>query len=137
MQDQGKTAAETMLYGIDKRYLNGSRYDDGTDLGIAYDMIRQGEVESDVRATPVRLMWAKLHDADPTLKPLRDKWHMSRYLDEATGTFMYALLSGRCPVAAQPPARNSDAWRRWLGRKIGYETAMRMAHLAPPRPRRR
>jgi len=136
MQEHSKTAAETMLYGIDKRYLNGSRYDDGTDLGIAYDMIRQGEVASDIRAVPVRLMWAKLHEANPKLNPLRDRWHMSRYLDEATGTFMCTLLFGRCPVGGEPKSRGSDAWNRWLGRRIGYETAVRMAHLAPPRPGR-
>ena len=129
MQDHGKTAAETLLYGIDKRYISSRRYDDGTDLGIAYDMIRQGEVASDIRAVPIRLMWAKLHDANAKLKPLRDKWHMSRYLDEATGTFMYTLLSGNCPVDTEPETKNTDALNRWLGRKIGYETAVRMAHL--------
>lgn len=129
MQDHSKTAAETMLYGIDKRYRDGRRYEDGTDLGIAYDMIRQGEVASDIRAVPIRLMWAKLRDANPKLKPLRDRWHMSRYLDEATGTFMYTLLSGRRPVGDEPSPKGNDAWNRWLGRKIGYETAMRMAHL--------
>ncbi len=133
MQDHGKTADESMLYGIDKRYMGGRRYDDGTDLGIAYDMVRQGEVASDIRAVPIRLMWAKLHDANPKLKALRDRWHMSRYLDEATGTFMYTLLSGRCPVDTEPKAKGSDAWNRWLGRKIGYETAWRMAHLVSPR----
>jgi hypothetical protein len=137
MQDHGKTAAETMLYGIDKRYMGGKRYDDGTDLGIAYDMIRQGEVASDIRAVPIRLMWAKLHDANPKLKPMRDSWHMSRYLDEATGTFMYTLLSGRRPVGAQPSAKGGEAWNRWLGQKIGYETAYRMAHLVSPPPNSR
>ncbi|MDP6544330.1 MAG: hypothetical protein QGH60_10085 [Phycisphaerae bacterium] len=132
MQDHGKTAAETMLYGIDKRYVGSRRYDDGTDLGIAYDMIRQGEVASDIRAVPIRLMWAKLHDANAKLKPLRDRWHMSRYLDEATGAFMYTLLSGRRPVVAEPSTKGSDAWNRWLGQKIGYETAWRMSHLTSP-----
>ena len=33
MQDHSRTAAESMLYGIDKRG------NDGTDLGIAWDMI--------------------------------------------------------------------------------------------------
>jgi len=137
MQDCGKTAAETMLYGIDKRFFGGKRYDDGTDLCIAYDMIRQGEVASDIRAVPIRLMWAKLHDANPKLKPLRDKWHMSRSLDEATGTFMYTLLSGRCPVGNEPSPRGSEPWNRWLGRRIGYQTAIRMSHLSltPPRSR--
>ena len=129
MQEGASTAAQTMPYGIDKRYMGGRRYDDGTDLGIAYDMIRQGEVKSDIRCVPIRLMWAKLHRVNPELKPLRDKWHMSRYLDEASGTFIYTLLSGRCPVGAEPDEGNRDAWNRWLGRRIGYETAWRMSHL--------
>jgi len=129
MQDHSKSAATTMLYGIDKRYLNGKSYLDGTDLGIAYDMIRQGEVASDIRAVPIRLMWAKMHDADPNLKPLGDRWHMSGYLNEATGTYMCTLLLGQCPVGDEPMDKNSNEWKRWLGRKIGCETAMRMAHL--------
>jgi hypothetical protein len=134
MQEHSKTAAETMLYGIDKRYISGRRYDDGTDLGVAYDMIRQGEIASDIRAVPIRLMWAKLHDANPKLKPLRDRWHMSRCLDEATGTFMYTLLSGKRPVSDEPPEKGTDAYTRWLGRKIGYETAIRMSHLQSTLP---
>ena len=128
MQDHAKTAATTMRYGIDKRYVKG-RYDDGTDLGIAYDMILQGEVPADIRCVPIRLMWAKMQAIDPEMKPFRDKWHMSRQLDAASGTFIYALLSGRCPVGLEPPRANQEAWRSWLGQRIGYETAWRMAHL--------
>ena len=38
-------APTTMLYGIDKRFYNGVYYNDGTDLGIAYNMIRPGTRE--------------------------------------------------------------------------------------------
>ncbi|MBT3201224.1 MAG: hypothetical protein HN350_15090 [Phycisphaerales bacterium] len=131
MQEHSKTAAVTMLYGIDKRYMGGRRYEDGTDLGIAYDMIRQGEVASDIRAVPIRLMWAKLHDLNSKSSPLRDKWHMSRNLNEAIGTYMYTLLSGQCPVPAKPSAKTPDAVLRWSAQKIGYQTAVRMAHLQP------
>jgi hypothetical protein len=133
MQDHKKTAAETMLYGIDKRY-QGARFYDGTDLGIALDMIRENEVASDIRCIPIRLMWAKIRAANPSLSPLRDGWHMSRILDEATGTFMYTLLSGRCPVNLEPSNKQGDEWNRWLGRKVGYETAWRMAHLQSRAP---
>lgn len=129
MQEQTASAAESMLYGIDKRYFKGANYDDGTDLGIAYDMIREGEVKHDVRAVPIRLLWAKLKDANPKLTPLRDKWHMSRFLDAASGTYMVTLLTGKNPVGDEPPNKESDEWNLWLGRKTGYETAMRMAHL--------
>jgi hypothetical protein len=130
MQDQGASAETSMLYGIDKRY----GYEDGTDLGIAYDMIREGELEQNARAIPMRLMWAKIHDAKPTLAPLRDAWHMSRVLDEASGTFMVTLLTGRCPVDEEPADRASGDWDRWLGRKVGYETAWRLTHMQARTP---
>ena len=127
MQDQSKTAATTMLYGIDKRF-DGRRYDDGTDLGIAYDMIRQGEVPNDIRCVPIRLMWAKMRDAAPKLRPVGDGWHMSGYLHEATAAYMVTLLTGRSPVGAAP-RKGTSAWYAWLGRKVGHETAMRMGRL--------
>jgi len=128
MQEQQKTASTSMIYGIDKRYFHGNRYDDGTDLGVAYDMIRQGEVEKRVYAVPVRLLLCKLMDADPTIKPLRDHWHMSRELDAAIGAYMVSILTGKNPVGDRPD-KDSNEWKPWLGRKIGYETAMRMGRL--------
>lgn len=123
MQDHSKSASVTMLYGIDQRD------DDGTDLGIATDMISQNEVEKDIRCIPIRLMSAKLHDANPELMPNRDSWHMSKPLDAASGSFIYTLLSGRCPVGDKPSPDNKDAWNQWLGQTIGYETAWRMSHI--------
>lgn len=123
MQDHAKTAAETMLMGIDRRK------DDGTDLGIALNMIRQQQVQHDVRCIPIRLMWAKMHELDPDMKPLRDRWHMSHSLDSATGAYMYTLLSGRCPISDKPDNGDDNARRHWLGQKVGYETAWRMSRL--------
>ena len=129
------SAPLTMPYGIDKQYLNdyGGMYDDGTDLGIAYNMIRPGtsqlSLPEDVRAVPIRLMWTKMAEISPGFHPLRDRTHMNRRLDDATAAFMYTLLSGRCPVVPEPANTGSDDWLRWLGNKIGYETAWRMAHL--------
>lgn len=123
MQDHSKTASETMLLGIDRRK------DDGTDLGIALDMIQDDELKHDVRSVPIRLLWAKMQDVDPQIKPLRDRWHMSNELDSATGAFMITLLSGRCPVNDKPDEADANAMRHWLGQKIGYETAWRMNHL--------
>lgn len=127
MQEQKRTAPVSMLYGIDKRYFNSRSYDDGTDLGIAYDMIRDQEVDHNVCAVPLRLLWARLHEVDPTQTPLRDNWHMNRVLDAAAGSFMITLLTGRNPTGEEPPDIKSDDWKLWQGRKIGYETAMRMA----------
>ncbi|MHC4253595.1 MAG: hypothetical protein ACYS9X_31130, partial [Planctomycetota bacterium] len=129
MQDQSKSASTTMLYGIDKRLMNGRGYDDGTDLGTAWDMIKQEEVPRDIRGLPIRLMWAKMHEADPEMKPLGDKWHMSGHLDHASGAFIYTLLSGRCPIGSEPQRNDRKAWRNWLGQRVGYETAWRMSHL--------
>lgn len=124
MQDQKTTSAETMLYGIDARY-----NDDGTDLGIAFKMIRQNETVKDVRTVPLRLMWAKIHDFDPLLEPLRDNWHMSRYADEMGASYMYTLLSERCCIGDEPQDNTTDSWRYWLSRRIGYETAWRLSSL--------
>lgn len=129
MQDHSASAPITMLYGIDKRFFSEGAPEDGTDLGIAWDMIRQKEIPKDIRCIPIRLMWAKLHDLDPEMKPLGDRWHMNRYLDDASATFMYTLLSGRCPIGDMPDKSDTNAWRGWLGQKVGYETAWRMSHL--------
>jgi hypothetical protein len=127
MQEARATAAVSMLYGIDKRYFDGGRYDDGTDLGIAYDMVRDGEVDKNVRAVPIRLMWAKLHELDPSLDPLRDKWHMSHLLDAASGSFIITLLTRKDTRGPEPDDSSGDAWKKWKARAIGYETARRMA----------
>jgi len=124
MQDHSKTADQTMRFGLDRRN------DDGTDLGIAQHMIQARQVKQDVRCVPIRLMAAKLRELDPDIKPLRDRWHMSQYLDSASGAFMYTLLSGRCPINPAKPGEGDDnARRHWLGQKVGYETAWRMNHL--------
>jgi hypothetical protein len=128
MQEQQNTASTSMPYGIDKRYFHGRSYDDGTDLGIAYDMIRQGEIEKRVYAVPVRLLLCKLMAADPSIKPLRDRWHMSRELDTAIGCYMVTILTGKNPVGDEP-TKDSKDWKAWLSRKVGYETAMRMGRL--------
>lgn len=126
MQEARATAAVSMLYGIDKRYFNAKSYDDGTDLGIAYDMCRDNEVEKNVRAVPIRLMWAKILELDPTLPPLRDNWHMSRLIDSACGAYMITLLTGKDTRGEEPGDRSSPEWKAWKARAIGYETAMRM-----------
>lgn len=134
----------TMPYGIDKHYYYGSTYEDGTDLGIAYNMVRPGTRElglpdEDVRAIPIRLMWLKMSEQVPgaqipVFNPLRDNTHMSYKLDDASAAFMYTLLSGRCPVVDEPASPGSDDWLKWLGHKVGYETAWQMSHLTTRAP---
>ena len=128
----------TMPYGIDKHYQNGITYEDGTDLGIAYNMIRPNTRElslpEDVRAIPIRLMWLKMREVFPGFNPLGDSTHMNNHLNDATAAFMYTLLSGRCPVVEEPATQGSSEWQQWLGHKIGYETAWQMAHLTTRAP---
>ncbi|MDF7827037.1 hypothetical protein P4B35_23645, partial [Pontiellaceae bacterium B12227] len=91
MHYYGMTSAPTtMQYGIDKIYIEtilGLSYDDGTDLGTAYNMIRPGtrelNIPEDVRGVPIRLMWLKMAQAFPGFHPLRNDSHMSYDLDNA------------------------------------------------------
>lgn len=130
MQEHQKSAGLSMAYGIDKRYFfKGKSYDDGTDLGIAYDMIRSDELSKDIRAVPVRLLLAKLRELDPGISPLRDRWHMSRELDAAIGSYMITAITGKNPASDPAPAKESSAWKNWSARRIGYETALRMGQL--------
>jgi hypothetical protein len=130
-------AAQTMPYGIDKYYY-GATYEDGTDLGIAYNMIRPNTREpslpADVRCIPIRLIWLKMERAFPGFAPLGDNTHMGPHLNDASAAFMYTLLSGRCPVVEEPPSPGSTAWLQWLGHKTGYETAWQMSHLTTRSP---
>ena len=130
-------APTTMLYGIDKRFYNGVYYNDGTDLGIAYNMIRPGTREKglplNVRSVPVRLMWSRIYDADPSLKVVPDNNHMNGILLDAIGTYMATILTGRCSVNDEPD-RSSSTWNKWYARKVAYETAWRMSHLTTRTP---
>lgn len=120
MQDHSKTADETMLYGLDKRNWKGSGHEDGTDIGIAWDMVRDSEVEKNIRTLPIRLLWAKFHDLAPDQKPCRDQWHMSNFLDDATATFLYTLQSGRCPIGEKPQVEEGDEYLSWIAQRVGY-----------------
>ena len=130
-------APTTMLYGIDKRYHNGSYYTDATDLGIAYNMIRPGTREQgvplNVRSVPVRLMWSRIYDADPSLVVTPDNNHMNGILLDAIGTYMTTILTGRCSVTDEPE-KSSSTWNKWYARKVAYETAWRMSHLTTRTP---
>ncbi len=127
LQDNALTASLSMRYGLDWR--TGLHQDDGTDLGVTTTMLREQLVSLGARCIPVRLLWAKLHDARPDLAPLSDQWHMASHLNEASAAFLSTLLTGRCPIGAAPESSDDESQVRWLSRKIGYETAWRMARL--------
>lgn len=89
------------------------------------------------RNIPIRTLWAQIHQAYPTLRALRDNSgpHLNRDLDEAVGTYMYTIYSGRCPLNPEPAI---DAPNRahliWTCRKIGYETAWRLGRCQSRAP---
>ena len=106
-------------------------YMTGHDNLLANRILRQGP---SARNVPVRTLFAQLHQADPKLYPkadynLRDT-HNSDLLNEAVGTYMYALYSGRCPLDTKPASPDIA----WTARKIGYETAWRLGRCQTRAP---
>ena len=91
------------------------------DNDLANRMINEAPT---ARNIPIRSLWAQIHKEYPTLNPLRDGSgpHLSYNLDEAVGTYMYTLYSGRCPLDPKPETDDIV----WTCRKIGYETAWRL-----------
>ncbi|OVE73537.1 hypothetical protein BVX94_03490 [bacterium B17] len=137
MQDHAWSANKSMEYGIDWRRLKNDKmnqYDDGTDLGIAVKIQKDDLVKYDVRAIPVRLLVALCRHTKPELKIQFDTWHFAAWADEAVGTFLYTLQSGRCPMSDEPENKDTGDWNKWLGRKIGYETAWQAANLTSRAP---
>ena len=133
MQDHGNTAYMTMLYGIDKRSFHPKyRIDDGTDMGIAHDMIRQNEVAKDIRTIPGRLISAKIMDYDPEMIPVKrkgDRWHQQGHCLMAQAAYVYATLSGRYPINIKDMKSKS-----FMMCKIGYDTAWTMSTLQARSP---
>jgi hypothetical protein len=133
----------TMRYGIDKRY-NGSSFENGTDLGVAYSMVREGEIPQNVRGIPVRLLWSKINHFQPNISSHRDSWHLSNELDRAVGAFLFTTLSGRCPVSRSLPSPipprhggNGGAAKsvmRQPGRWHISPHGLRVFGCCPPRP---
>eukprot|EP00931_Biecheleriopsis_adriatica_P059748 TRINITY_DN3580_c0_g2_i1.p1 TRINITY_DN3580_c0_g2~~TRINITY_DN3580_c0_g2_i1.p1 ORF type:complete len:922 (+),score=25.00 TRINITY_DN3580_c0_g2_i1:89-2854(+) len=119
--------------GLDKR-------PDGccNDLQICNMLIERHQVPKGARCVPIRLMFNKMKAACPEEcqneqinSGYRDRTHMSRYLDSASGSYIYTIVSGRpCNFSSEPADRSSDDWRHWLGRQIGCETAWRLATLS-------
>jgi hypothetical protein len=108
------------------------------DLQICDQLITRGEVIDGARCVPIRLMFNKMKAActeecahEHMSTGYRDNVHMSRFLDSASGSYIYTMVSGRpCNFSSEPADRGSDDWRHWLGREIGCETAWRLATLS-------
>ncbi len=90
------------------------------DFSLAIQVMNESKT---FRCLPRRLLWAGLHHIDPTIKPMSSHGHLSGPAHVACATFIYTIISGRCPVDPQPNPITSD----WLAQKVGYETAWRLA----------
>jgi hypothetical protein len=86
------------------------------DNDLANRMINEAPI---ARNLPTRSLWAQIHKEYPTLNPMRDSAHLSYNWDEAVGTYLYTIYSGRCPLDPKPVTDDIV----WTCRKIGYETA--------------
>lgn len=97
------------------------------DNDLANRMINEAPT---ARNIPVRSLWAQIHKEYPTLSPMRDTQHLSFNLDEAVGTYIYTIFSGRCPLDPKPATDDIV----WTCRKIGYETAWRLGRCQSRAP---
>ena len=119
MQDHSNHGETSMLYGLDYR---GFQNENGTDLGTAFYMIRNGELPLG-RAIPIRTLWAEIKETIPSLSAYSDSWHLNEVLNKAIGGYLYTLLTNDCAVGPEPSDQNSLDWKNWRAHKIGYETA--------------
>lgn len=103
----------------------------GHDFDMAKRMLTEG---NSGRGLPLRTLWAQFHKEFPTERPQRDNSgpHLNYYEDEAVGTYMYTLYSGRCPMDPPPAVPENDL--NWMARKIGYETAWRLGRCQTRAP---
>lgn len=117
-------ATNTMVAGIDRVIFREAYSEQST---AAYD-VKGYHWDMGAFFVPVRVAWARLRTAQPSIPLQRDSHHMSYYVDECVAAMMYTLLTGRCSVEAEPAAGTS-AWKYWFCRKTGYEIAWQYATL--------
>ncbi|MDG1658269.1 MAG: T9SS type A sorting domain-containing protein [Crocinitomicaceae bacterium] len=127
LQDNAITGHTSMQYGIDQR-VNGA--DVETDLGVALDMVEEGELPS-ARNVPIRTIISQMIEEIPgvDIYPPGDDWHLSSDANKAIATYMYTILTGECALDGQPEPTDSTEWRTWMAHKIGYTTAWTLMHM--------
>ncbi len=89
---------------------------------------------STARNTPLRNFWAQIHKRFPSEVPVPDGQHLNTLTDNAVGTFMYTLYSGRCPMDVEPNSTAYSTTTSWHASKIGYETAWQLARCQTRAP---
>ena len=126
---QDDSGTDSMVYGMDR-------------VMYSYPMPEQETGAADVDDyfmdlgeffVPVRVLWARIHEAQPQIGFQYDGHHMQSAMKNGIAAIMSTLLTGRCPVGDEPPNPNLDgtdpAWQAWFGRKTGYEIAWQHATL--------
>ena len=132
LQDNAITGHTSMQYGIDQRV---NETDVETDLGVALDMVEQGELPS-ARNVPLRTIISQMIEEIPGVDifPPNDNWHLSNDVNKAIATYMYTVLTGECALDGQPEPIDSTEWRTWMAHKIGYTTAWTMMYMEGNNP---
>lgn len=115
----------TMIYGLDRVMCPIPHPEQETGAADVTSSFRnQGEY-----FVPIRLLWSRVWTTHPEIPCQPDGHHMSGQLFQGVAAMMYTLLSGRCPVGAEPSNTNSVDWQNWFCRKTGYEIAWQLATL--------
>jgi hypothetical protein len=132
LQDNAITGHTSMQYGIDQRV---NETDVETDLGVALDMVEQGELPS-ARNVPIRTIISQMIEEIPgvDIYPPGDNWHLSNDVNKAIATYMYTILTGECALDGQPEPTDSTEWRTWMAHKIGYTTAWTVMYMEGHNP---
>jgi hypothetical protein len=127
LQDNAVTGHTSMQYGIDQR---ANETDVETDLGVALDMVREGELPS-ARNVPLRTIISQMIEEIPgvDIYPSGDNWHLSADVNKAIGTYMYTILTGECALEGLLEPTDSTEWRTWMAHKIGYLTAWNVMYM--------
>jgi hypothetical protein len=81
------------------------------------------------RFLPIRLIWGSIAQTDPYESPYAGV-HISGPAYVSSGTFVYTIISGRCPVDTEP----SPSTLTWRSQMAGYETAWQLATLQARAP---
>jgi len=91
----------------------------GYDIRLAARMIGESD---DYRLAPRRILLGELLQFDPGMQ-IEYGGHIYGPQATAMTTYMYTLVSGRCPVDPEPTTITGQ----WYAQKVGYEMAWRVA----------
>ena len=125
---QDDYGSNSMITGMDRvMYPYANPEQETGAANVTSNYLAQGEYY-----VPVRVLWARLHEAQPQIVFQPDGWHhMGTPMLNGVAAMMATLLTGRCPIGDEPPnpGGTNSGWQEWFGRKTGYEIACQHATL--------